>query len=141
MISKGSGDEFDFNEPPALEQMERLAALIRLYNQRQRESKGFGKIIPFGDLDPVAEELDRLKMGSPPPGLHDDVRKIWESLATAWASKTTMADFESQLKLLLDPLDQTSRKIAGMEKEVERDAERLETLRALDDLLEELLRR
>jgi hypothetical protein len=135
-------DESSRSWQPRFEQVERLAIELQKFSagreiQRENESSS-ARLLP-GDIEQIASELDDLRLGCPPSDLNCEIQQILISLQREWASQTTLIRFREEVRRLLDPLRKSTREIGEYEEEVALRRERLETLRLLVDLLDELV--
>jgi hypothetical protein len=120
-----------------LDTLERLAELLRQLGGERRGSPAGVARVP--DARAVAVPLESLRMGPPPETLRDEPRQLWQALEDEWATPDTLRRLTEEAGRLLAPYRQGVSDSDRAEAELAESRERLEALRLVADLLDELL--
>jgi hypothetical protein len=127
---------------PSFEHVERLAGELQKFCAGQGiapASKGLSAMLLPGDIEQIALDLEALRLGAPPSDLNHEIQRLLLSLQREWASQTTLIRFREEVERLTEPLQKSTGEISEYEEEVALRRERLETLRLLVNLLDELV--
>lgn len=124
---------------PTFEKVKRFAHLLRLLrdDHAHRPDEKPRLLLDAGSLAP---QLDALRMGPPPEHLDGDLLQVWAAVQHAWASAVVFGNLEEEVQRLLSPHRQSAGALQEAESELREREERLEALRTLADLLDELLK-
>ena len=124
---------------PRLEQVERLAHSLRQFRAEcpPRTGETPKRLL---DADSLAAQLDALRLGPPPKHLDGKLRELWTTVEHEWASVATFEKLRQEVEALMTPYSQSLSSSRDMEDKLREQEERLEALRVLADLLDELLR-
>lgn len=123
--------------PPTLDRLERLAELLRHLGGERRGADGVAARVP--DARALGGQLESLRMGPPPEALNDELRRLWEAAEDEWATPDVLKRFTEEAGRLLAPQRQGASDSERAEVELAEALERLEALRLVADLLDELL--
>lgn len=126
-------------EPLSMEELEVFARALLQYRDRPRSGHGVESFPPTANPGIDLGQLNILRLGAAPPGLHEKVEREWALSQDAWASRATLEALEGQMRRLLAPLAEVAIETEHEEKEFSLEEERLNTLRALAELLDELV--
>lgn len=125
-------------EPPQLDELEALCRLLSHCASKQGDNAG-SVAATLGDESSLLEQLQALTLGSAPTGLHELVEREWTALEKEWASFGAMKAFDERMMRLLQPFGQVAADNRATADEIARQRERLNALRALAELLDELI--
>lgn len=126
--------------PPSVEELEGLIRTLLQYRECYQVGSGLAAVFfPAEDEEWMVEQLGALRLGPAPPGLNERVEREWVKIQDAWASRMTLKAFEEQMRQLLAPVGEAAGQTQQTEKELSQQQERLETLRVLAELLDELV--
>jgi hypothetical protein len=132
-------EDTELDESPSIEKVEALVRVIQQYRKQQQESpEGETTIVLPGNVDSIEEDLEKLRIGPAAPDWEEGVREAWAAIEGRWASRATLEKLEAALEPLLEPLRQTGNELDGLEAELRIGEERIETLRLLAAILDEL---
>jgi hypothetical protein len=125
------------DEPPTLETVEALVRLLREH-PAPADDAGEPRALP-GDLDSLESQLDGLRVGPAPPDSPDALREAWGAVEGGWASRATLEEYGAILRRVSEPLSREAADLDRLEQNLDLEQSRLETLRLLTELLDELL--
>jgi chromosome segregation ATPase len=128
-------------EPPMLEEMEELVRLLKNYCEQEGQSISDARFTLLSNADDIELQLDSLRMGSLPEGLHSEVSQLWGQIERDWACQSTIDGLRDSLQKLVEPLHRSEEELQRIEQGVAIAAERVKTLTMLADLLDELVGR
>ena len=90
------------------------------------------------DVPATSQLLERLTLGSVPDGLHSDVASVWAPNATRWLNRAVYGEIRRQIDDAMRDVRKVDGDIDRLEADIRLREERLETLKALADLLDAL---
>ena len=137
-------DETTTNQVPVADEPLRLEEVEQLFedwrkSREERASEGKSRVVLRAPRK-VADMLSRLKLGPAPPGLHERVQEIWAAFQDRWTSREMLSELEQAFVKLGDALRETERKLISRESELKVRRKRVESLQALAEILDEILR-
>ena len=129
-------DKGEDQESPSLEELE---ALVERLGSYKLVSEFAGRDLLSGkDADQVEASLLLLKVGAARVELPQEVQEQWEQFGNRWASENTLNEFAESLIPFVQALHDRGSQVLRTEKEMETLNERILTLQAMADLLDEL---
>ena len=126
------------DEPLHLKEVEQLFAGWRK-SIEERASEGKSRVV-LRDPRRVADMLSRLTLGPAPAGLHERLQEIWAAFQDRWASRELLSELEQDFAKLGEALRETESALSSRESELRVRRKRVESLQALAEILDEILR-